>query len=138
VVRVSSLDILAANAPETPFYVTAAVDAKRKLVYSSSFKFDGGRLKRKTPYRLLSVEDFIKTAKPKSLVLGDAIGLYRDEFSTKISGVKLLDKDYWSLKPHNLIRLAQEKIKNGEAESPFSVNPLYLYPKECQIKNALL
>jgi len=39
------------------------------------------------------------------------------------------------LQPRNLIRLALERIKRGAVEDPARAEPVYLYPKECQVRN---
>jgi hypothetical protein len=51
-------------------------------------------------------------------------------------GVSLLGQDYWYPKAHNIIELALKRIKEKKINDPFDIEPIYLYPKECQIRNA--
>jgi hypothetical protein len=51
-----------------------------------------------------------------------------------IKGARFLDKEHWYPQPRNLIALAIESIENKKSETAFKIKPLYLYPKECQIK----
>lgn len=135
VIGVSSLDILAKNVDFIPRLIITALDARRGLIYCSAYKYENGCLKRKSEYQLLSLDEFLKkfrTTKP--VILGDAISLYGDKISAGIKGVTFLDKDYWPLKAHNLMELALLKIKSKQFTSAVKVNPIYLYPKECQIK----
>jgi len=134
VVGVSTLDILAQNVKECGRRIIPAVDAKRKLIYCSSFTGECGRIKRNKPYMLLTEKEFLKFAPKGCIILGDALSLYRDSFS-RIEDVKLLDKDMWFPKAHNLITLSLERIKEGKTSNAFKIKPIYLYPKECQIKN---
>jgi len=135
VIGISSLDILAKNVESTQRPIVTALDARRGLVYCSSYKYEKGLLKRKSDYQLLSLDEFFKKfSSGKPIVLGDAISLYGDKIATRIKGVTLLDKDYWHLKAHNLMELALIKIKAKQFTSALNVKPIYLYPKECQIK----
>jgi len=133
VIGVSSLDILAKNAKPDNRLIVPALDARRGLIYCSSYKFEKGVLKRKTPYRLLNLDEFLKEFRQKPLILGDAAALYRNQFLAKLKSA-VLDKDYWVLKPYNLLELVLLKIKRKQFNSSLTVKPIYLYPKECQIK----
>lgn len=115
-------------------FIVPIIDAKRNLIYSSIYKAKRGTLKRIMPYMLLTKDEFFKKAKPHSIVLGDAVGLYKEDILKNIKGVNLLDKDYWYPKAHNIISLALGKIKAKNWDNAFDIRPIYLYPKECQIR----
>ncbi|MFA4889852.1 MAG: tRNA (adenosine(37)-N6)-threonylcarbamoyltransferase complex dimerization subunit type 1 TsaB [Candidatus Omnitrophota bacterium] len=134
VIGICSLDILAKNAPRAPGEIIVAIDAKRSLIYCGIFNNKSGRLIRKQSYKLLSADSLEKIIKPGSLILGDGLSLYREKFLKAASGVKFLDKDCWYPKAHNLIELALERIKTKKLDNPFTLNPLYLYPQDCQVK----
>lgn len=135
IVGVSSLDILARNIQkEASGPIVPAIDAKRNLIYCSFYKNKGGAQKRTAPYMLLTPEKFLAKVEPNSIVFGDAVSLYKEKIIGRIKGVTILDKDYWYPRAHNLITLAIEKIKEKKISNSFKVKPIYLYPKECQIK----
>ncbi len=134
VIGISTLDILAKNAPLTDRLIVTALDARRSLIYCSSYKFEQGSLKRKSAYSLLSLDELVKQFPRKVVVLGDALALYGDALLTRIQNATVLDKDYWSPQAHNLISLALAKIKAKQFSSALAVKPIYLYPKECQIR----
>jgi tRNA threonylcarbamoyl adenosine modification protein YeaZ len=134
VVGISSLDLLAKNAPATKDLIVTALDARRELIYCCSYKNEKGLLKRKSDYALLNLNEFIKKFNVASVILGDALGLYTHKISTNLKKSFLLDKDYWNLSAHNLMELALIKIKARQLSNPFTIKPIYLYPKECQIK----
>jgi len=135
VVGVSTLDILAFGAGIRKQLIVPAVDAKRGLIYCASYSSDKGKLKRKSGYALLNLEEFVGNFKQPVLVFGDAVGIYEEAMRAKLKNVSFLDKDYWFPKAGNLIELALEKIKNKDLSDAFTVNPIYLYSKECQIKS---
>ena len=134
IVGISTLDILALNAPESDKTIIPVIDAKRNLIYSCSYKNIRGKLKKISPYALLSKEALFKKIKSPSVLFGDALNLYRDDILKNVRNATLLDKDYWYPCGRSIINIALERIKEKKLDSPFSVNPIYIYPKECQIK----
>lgn len=134
ILGISTLDIIACNAQEYNGIIIAAIDAKRNLIYCSAYKNNRKGLKRIMPYLLLAKDDFLKKIKPKSIILGDALRIYKEEILKEIRGANLLDKDYWYPKARNIMVLALEKIKDRKFNT-FNIKPIYLYPKECQIRN---
>jgi len=134
VVGISSLDILA-NKVKTPGVLVAPViDAKRGLIYCSIYKREKGSLKRIAPYMLLSQDELCRKIKRNTVMLGDALNLYKEKILKNISGIVFLDKDCWYPDGHNIIYLALEKIKGKAFNNAFNIKPIYLYPKECQIR----
>jgi tRNA threonylcarbamoyl adenosine modification protein YeaZ len=134
VVAIPTLDLLAMNASAHKGNIVAAVDAKRSLIYCGFYRNGPGGMKRVAPYMLLSPEAFCKKVLPGSFVLGDATALYKEDMLKRIRSVNLMDSSRWYPACDKLITLALEKIKNRKLEDAFSINPIYLYPKECQIK----
>ena len=134
IIGISTLDILAKNAPLKDRLIVTAIDARRALIYCSSYKYEQGSLKRKSAYSLLSLDELVKKFSSRMVVLGDAVALYSDALLTRIKNATVLDKDYWSPQAHNLMELALAKIKAKQFSSALTIKPIYLYPKECQIK----
>jgi tRNA threonylcarbamoyladenosine biosynthesis protein TsaB len=138
---ISSLDILAMNAQVEDAFVIPVIDAKRGLIYSSVYRIKNNVLKKATPYMLLSPADLAARIKnkigpgtgEKAVILGDAAGLYREEFRRSLPKARILDKDHWSIRAGNIVRLALEKIRIKELLGSFELNPIYLYPPDCQI-----
>ena len=134
VIGISTLDILALNAGSTDKQIIPIIDAKRNLIYCSVYKIKNNRLIKIKPYMLLSREEVFKNIKKDAIILGDALDLYKENILANINGVTLLDKDYWYPKPHNIIKIALERIKDKKLNNSFDIKPIYLYPKECQIR----
>jgi len=134
VVGVPTLDILAKNAKAGDGDVAVMVDAKRNLVYGSIYRMGESSLEKKAPYLLLRPDDFLKKLRPHTRILGDGAGLYRQEIFMQEKGLIIMDKEYWYPKAHNIIELALAKIKAKQIMNSFTVKPIYLYPKECQIR----
>ena len=134
VIGISTLDILARNVRDKSRQIVPMVDAKRNLIYSSVYRNKNGQLTRIKPYLLLTIDEFLKKVKTNAIILGDAAGLYRDKILMNIKGAIILGEDDWYPKAHSIMELALERIKSKKFNSPFEVKPIYLYPKECQIR----
>lgn len=135
VISIPTLDILAANVQKNDRYIIPIIDAKRDLVYISVYQNKNGSLKRIKPYMLLGNSVFLKELKNKSAVLGDALNLHKDKILKDTKDIEILDTEYWYPKGRNVIKLAVEKIRLKKFSNAFDVEPIYLYPKECQIRN---
>lgn len=139
-IGIPTLDILARNAQAESGLAIPVVDAKRNLIYSSIYAIKGRGIKRVAPYMLVKAEDLIRKIKARIkgndniLVFGDALNLYRQKFN-QIGGLKTLDKDAWYPGGQQIINLAREKIKEKKFSNAFNIKPIYLYPRECQIKS---
>jgi tRNA threonylcarbamoyladenosine biosynthesis protein TsaB len=134
VLGIPSLDIIARNAGISDRPIAVIVDARRNLLYCGFFKNRDGCLKRMKPYMLLNQKGFLKKVSAGSIILGDAVGLYREALIRHVRGVTLLDQGAWYPKPHHLMAQALERLKDKKMSNAFDIKPIYLYPKECQIK----
>ncbi|MBP7216405.1 MAG: tRNA (adenosine(37)-N6)-threonylcarbamoyltransferase complex dimerization subunit type 1 TsaB [Candidatus Omnitrophica bacterium] len=136
VIGISSLDILALNALGINGYVAPFIDAKRNLVYTSLYQVRHHVCKRVRPYQLVDSAQACKSIKSNAYILGDAIPIYRDMLAQHLPGAILMDKDSWYPKGHAIIQLALERIKQASYANAFKLEPMYLYPKECQIRKS--
>jgi len=134
VIGIPTLDLLAKNAPDADKKVIPIIDARRNLIYCSVYNKKGGRLNRIKPYMLLSEKELFKNLKYGAIILGDAIGLYKEKIQLNVKGATFLDKDYWYPKARNILLLAQERISAKKSSDAFNIKPIYLYPRECQVK----
>jgi len=142
---VATLDILAGNITASSIsegFVVPMVDAKRGLTYSAIYKLEKGKTRRISAYMLLSLQEClgkIKGAlsgkKGNVVFLGDGLSLYKEQIPLAIKEAVILDKDYWYPKPRQLLILAREIIEKKKLTDTFKVEPIYLYPKECQIRS---
>jgi len=137
VIGIPTLDILARNAATSEGYVVPIIDAKRNLVYCSIYRNNNGKPSRVGPYMLLTMDDYFKKTMVKGnvAILGDAVNLYKQKISLGMKNVTVLDKDYWYPNGRNIIDLAIERINGGKFNKASKIRPIYLYPKECQIKS---
>lgn len=149
VAGVSSLDIIAygalsgddtiLNTAKSSDNVTICpmVDAKRFLVYSAIYKLRNGCLKRRSGYFLIAIEELVAKLKmeEKVIFIGDGLFLYRGYLNKKLGKTAyFIDENLWYPKMANIFSYLKEKIDKKEFLDLHKIAPLYLYPKECQIK----
>jgi len=130
VVGVPSLDVLAHNAPASATKVYAAIDAKRKRVYFCAYRRKGGRLVRDTDYAAVPLDKATSVIEPGGLVIGDAVGLYADDFAAR--GGILADANLWLPRASVVAILGAEKLLTSGAADPFALAPIYLHRPEAE------
>lgn len=135
IVGISSLDILALNAPESwSDPICTFSDAKRKLVFAATFERSGRGLKRTSDYLLTSIDEALKIVKPGTYVVGDGIPLFKEQIKSAVSDCHLApEKDFFP-RAVNLAVLARQQFLDKNFQSASDILPLYLYPEDCQIK----
>ena len=138
VIGLPSLDILALNAlVDRGSLIMPAVDAKRGLIYTCIYQKEQGGLKKISPYLLLDLDDFLRRIKQGSFILGDALQIYKERITSSGKRPQLLDRDYWYPRGEHLIGLALARLKGQKYTDASRLKPIYLYPKECQIKKKI-
>jgi len=134
VIAIPSLDLLAQGIEDTQKQIIPIVDAKRSLIYCSVYKKQDGEIKRIKPYMLLNEKELLKNIKDNAILVGDASSLYKERIQASAKGLKFLEKDHWYPKGRHILTLALQRIKDKKTGNSFNIKPIYLYPKECQIK----
>lgn len=142
VVAVPTLDILVQNSKKikirernSSLWVCPLVDAKQGKVYTGLYQVNKEKILRRSGYWLLPLKELIKKLKGKTIFLGDALRLYRREI-LRYKGIKPIftEERLWYPKASAAIPLAIERFQKKDFDDVDNLAPLYLYPKECQIK----
>lgn len=141
VVGVSSLDVVALNARREEGLIASVIDARRGFVYAALYRVRKDRLFRLSAYLLVTPQDLLSRInrhlgkkKASSVVFcGDGIPVMRPHAAGSAQA-RFLDADYWKPQGRHVLELAKERIAAKEVCDALAINPLYLYPKECQIR----
>lgn len=135
VVGVSSLDVLAANAPFAPGRICPLLDAKQHNVYAALYQMDGGRPVRRSDYFLGPVDDWLAHVTSATVFLGDGCALYRDRIAERLDDrARFAAMDLWFPRVATLGRLGQARLSKGERDDPRRLVPMYLYPLDCSVR----
>jgi len=135
-IGIASIDALALNADGEAKTVCPVIDAKRDQVYAAVYKKEKGRIVRKTDHLLLDIDRFMKRVKGPAIFLGDGLDLYRERIQRLNKNAIFLDEAYWYPRAGNLIRLGFGRIKRHKKMDLTRLRPIYLYPKDCQVRKA--
>jgi tRNA threonylcarbamoyladenosine biosynthesis protein TsaB len=137
VIGIPTLDIIARNAmPDSGYnFFCPLIDAKRDLVFMSLYKDTREGYKRVVTYKLVSLPQLYKIIPKETLFLGDALKLYRKELMLNVKAASFSEEDFFYPSPEKIIEIAKERITQRQFTEIKKLKPIYLYPKECQIKN---
>ena len=109
--------------------IAVVADARRNLIYFSSFKCKNNKLQRQTKEKLIALEE-----------LGNKSELfvtYDQHLRTQIvkdnKRINFYPKDIYP-KARYLLELAKEKYKRSDFVRVDRLEPLYIHPKTCQIR----
>jgi tRNA threonylcarbamoyladenosine biosynthesis protein TsaB len=134
-IGVSSLDAIACNAPAAAGDIVPVIDAKRGNVYAAVYRRKDAKIIRSSDYLILPVEKLLKKLKSGSHVfLGDGLQLYKDQLSRDNKKAIFLEEKYWYPNAGDLITLGFSKIQKAKGPGLDKLEPLYLYPEDCQVK----
>jgi tRNA threonylcarbamoyladenosine biosynthesis protein TsaB len=135
VIGISTLDILAANIIRENRQICTIIDAKRNNVYSAFYKNNKGHLRKISNYSLIDISELIKRIKEDTVFTGDGLDIFGQLIKNKLGRKAIIaERRNWIPKARNLVVMAKERLKAGKFDNPGKLVPLYLYPKECQIR----
>lgn len=137
VVGVPSLDAIAAQAGRVDTPVCIMTDAKRSLVFSATYEYSGGTLKRSSEYVLAAPDDLLAQVKTRTIFAGDGVALYRQQIEQACPGARFAPQRLWVPQAKELIALAKKRFAKKQYDDINKVVPLYLYPADCQVTPSL-
>ena len=114
-------------------------DAKRNNVYSAVFR-NNNRLSRIGSYLLLGPQQLLKEIKKiykrgtDLYFYGDAASIYKDQIMQSFPDAVILP--YREEKSRGQAIISLTKDNAGRRISPFKILPLYMYPKDCQVRKS--
>ena len=133
-IGISSLDVLAANAPFTRQPICALLDAKQKNVYAALYRLDGTLPIKQTEYLLGHVDDILTRVTEPAIFLGDGCGLYRERILQRCPEPQFASPELWLPRAATLGRLGSQRFLKGERDEPSRLVPMYLYPFDCSVR----
>ena len=133
-VGVASIDSIACNARGCDKAIVPIIDAKRGQVYAAIYKRKCELVDRLSDYMLLPIDKLMAKIKTQPVFLGDGVSLYRDNILSINKKAIFLEKKDWYPGAGNLIMLGFARVKKAKKNNMDKLAPLYLYPKDCQVK----
>jgi len=133
ILGICSLDIIAQNVNEADVDICPLIDAKRSLVFSAIYRRCRGRFRRIRPPRISSIEEVLSCVNSDVVFLGDGVGIYKDIIKRKIKKSYFVAERDWYPRAENILKTAL-LYKDKKKPCKDNLNPIYLYPKECQVR----
>ena len=126
-IGIRTLDALAHNVPYPAYQVCAILDARKKEVYSAFYKCENDILVRKSHYQAISPVELVDQIHEKTIMLGDAIDVYREFFKEKLGELVVFAPDAQRLPRSAVIaEMGLAKLKSGEILDLASSEPFYI------------
>ena len=126
-IGVETLDALAHNIPYPAYQVCAVLDARKKEVYSALYIFKNNIIVRKSQYQVISPAELVDQIHEKTIMLGDAIDVYREFFKEKLGELVVFAPDAQRLPRSAVIaEMGLAKLKSGEILDLASSEPFYI------------
>ncbi len=139
IIGIGSLDCIADNIERgSGKDICVIVDARRSNLYCAIFHTTGKtpnfKLTKKLPYSLLNLRQLLKRIKSPCIFAGDGLSDYQELIKREMADLaSFAPKNQWYPKADHLAKLADNLIMGGKPGTK-NILPIYLYPKECQIK----
>ena len=136
VVGVPTLDVIAYNMDDSDKLVVPVVDARRGNVYSSAYSFKNGKLRRHLKYSVAPISELLRSVKGDAIFLGDGLIAYRKFIENNFRHkAEFAAERYWYPRAAVVADLGYELVKNKKFEETGKFVPMYLYPKDVQVRD---
>jgi tRNA threonylcarbamoyladenosine biosynthesis protein TsaB len=134
IVGVASIDAIARNAPTCKEPLCVIIDAKQNKVYTRFYRYRNGVLVSSSRIMLVEIKNLLDKLKVPVFFLGDGIKLYKDILLKQGARKNILaNEEMWYPDAGVIGELGVERFRKKGRDSVFTLNPLYVYRKECQV-----
>jgi tRNA threonylcarbamoyladenosine biosynthesis protein TsaB len=110
------------------------IDAKQNKVYTRFYRYRNGVLVSSSRIMLVEIKNLLDKLKVPVFFLGDGIKLYKDILLKQGARKNILaNEEMWYPDAGVIGELGVERFRKKGRDSVFTLNPLYVYRKECQV-----
>lgn len=131
-VAVSTLDVLAENAPPEEVNVCPVLDARRKQVYACVYRRAGTLWLRASQPMVIHPEKLLEILPRPILIFGDGADKYKEVFA--VSGVGFGNNEMGIATARVVARLGKGAFDRGKTTDPYQLQPLYMRIPEAEEK----
>ncbi|MBI5234528.1 MAG: tRNA (adenosine(37)-N6)-threonylcarbamoyltransferase complex dimerization subunit type 1 TsaB [Deltaproteobacteria bacterium] len=140
VVAVSSLKAIAMNLKEESALICPILDAKKKEVYTSLYRFKDDEMETLMHETVIKPSELFSMIKsgfgPRDVVfIGEGLDVYKDLLEREIEGARLGPEALWQVSAVNIAALAMSDME--KAVLPWQISPKYLRKSEAETKRRL-
>lgn len=135
VAGVSSLRLLAANAPAGSRTVWALADARRGLIYAACFAREGEKLLRHEADMAITPELLLPLLTPPALLLGSGARLLQPQ--DLAPGLELAPPSCDIASPGLLALIGSRRLERGQGLAAHQLKPRYCRPSDAEVRFGL-
>src|SRR5437870_10535746 len=128
VAAVPTLDAMAALLPFAALPVCPVLDARKREVYASLYRWDGAGMHRVWEYLAIAPADLAQRLEEPVIVLGDAEDQIHSPYARRIRPPRR------GPSPASVGALGYSRLAIGDTVAPADLVPIYLRPSEAELK----
>lgn len=128
IAAVPTLDAMAALLPFAALPVCPVLDARKREVYASLYRWDGVSMRREWEYLAIAPEDLSRRLDEPVILLGDGAGHVRSPYA------RLLRPPRRAPSPVSVGWLGHERLRADDTVAVADLVPIYLRPSEAELK----
>lgn len=140
-IGINTLDGLSYNLIGSKTLICPIINAQRKEVYTSLYRWDEGKLNRLWDYRLIKADLLVQelfSLKEKVTVLGDGVFLLKEVLNVCCSGsdcdIIFANPAFSMPRASSIAAAALDRYAQGEKDTCFSVKPFYIRKSSAEEK----
>ena len=137
---IPTLDALAWNIPFAMYQICTLLDARKKEVYYSLFRYaetgehTGSPLQQLVPYQVMPPDELVKQIDEKTIFLGDAVDVYKDFLSEKLGELAAFAPDVQNLpRAATVAEMGLLKLEAGDHLDLAAAEPIYIRPSDAEL-----
>jgi tRNA threonylcarbamoyladenosine biosynthesis protein TsaB len=128
IAAVPTLDAMATLLPFAALPVCPVLDARKREVYASLYRWDGAGMRREWEYLALAPADLARRFEEPVIVLGDAADQIDSPYARRIRPPRR------GPSPAAVGFLGHQRLAMGDTVTPADLVPIYLRPSEAELK----
>lgn len=128
IVAVPTLDAMAALLPFAALPVCPVLDARKREVYASLYRWDGAGMHRVWEYLAIAPADLARRLEEPVIVLGEAADQIDSPYARRVRPPRR------GPSPASVGALGYSRLAIGDTVAPADLVPIYLRPSEAELK----
>jgi tRNA threonylcarbamoyladenosine biosynthesis protein TsaB len=134
IVAVSSVEVLARNAPPDWKNLIIVLDAKRDQIFTAAFANQDGETVVREPARLDSLTEMLRRSPRPVHLLGEGIPYHEKFIPRDDRGIHIADESCWQARASVVADLGSRLARAGSFADPMSLTPIYIRRPEAEEK----
>lgn len=128
IAAVPTLDAMAGMVPFAALPVCPVLDARKREVYASLYRWDGGGMRREWEYLAIAPADLVRRLNEPVILLGDGADQIDSPYARRIR------PPHRGPSPACVGSLGHERLAIGDTTRAADLLPIYLRPSEAELK----